>query len=853
MQTVIQSAVQDLKFKKQQAIESYRAKRLPNVFFERYGAAIETALGALWQEIFNGARMCLLAIGGFGRGEMYPHSDLDLAIVSPDALDEAEQEKVAFFVQTLWDMQFAPAIKVGSIAELCQSAQEDITADTAFLEARFVCGSHIVADRMLQALSLQRDTASFIEAKLVEMQQRHAKAQGSGAVLEPNVKTCPGGLRDIHTMLWLAKAQGLQADVHTLIGQGIITRAEAGMLMNSHKQLAKIRIDLHLTAGREEDRLIFDLQTQVAENMDLCDDKQYIKSEKLMRTLYRATKTVKQLNGILLPMLRGRVYSRLPRIVHDIDDDYYQVGNQIAAKDKKLFTKKPTHIFKIIQILQTRNDITTIAPQTLRNWWTASQKINHQFYENPVNRERFVNFFKQGSGLTHVARFLNLYGVLGRYLPAWGKIVGLLQHDLFHIYPVDDHILMVLRNMRRLAMDAHSHELPFASALMHGFEKQYILYLAAMFHDIAKGRGGDHATQGIADARAFAADHFLDKEESDLLAWLVEDHLLMSTTAQKEDIQDPDVIARFCGRVKTQERLTALYLLTVADIRGTNPKLWNDWKASLLENLFHSARRRLAGETSSRSVIVSRRQQSAIDLLNQTGTPESDQQELWHALGPAYFVRHELQEILWHTANLVHNADTAQMRTRFLPASDTLQVMVFMPNEPRLFARLSRIFSHHGLNILAARAFITEHNYILDTFIVQIPPQHEHADYPNLQSALEAELNNFIHGSHADIDDTTCGIRSRRSRHLPIAPSILLMPEEDYPGWYTLELVAVNRPYLLANIAEVFSEQEISLRYAKIATLDERVEDSFVLYSPHLENPKNQLELKRALFEQLNI
>ena len=853
MQTVIQSAVQDLKFKKQQAIDAYRVKRLPMVFFDSYGRALETALGTLWQEIFGASRLCLLAIGGFGRDEMYPHSDLDLAIVAPEPLDEAGQEKVACFVQTLWDMQLAPAVKVGSIAELCQSAQEDITSDTAFLEARFICGSHITAERILQRLSLQRDTAAFIEAKLVEMQQRHAKAQGSGAVLEPNVKTCPGGLRDIHTMLWLAKAQGLEADAHSLISQAIITRAEAGLLMNSHKQLAKIRIDLHLTAGREEDRLIFDLQTQVAESMDLRDDSRHIKSEKLMRTLYRATKTVKQLNGILLPMLRGRVYSRLPRIVHTIDDDYYQVGNQIAAKDKTLFVKKPSHVFKIIQILQSRNDITTIAPQTLRAWWAATQRLNHKFYENPVNRERFIGFFKQGSGLTHVARFLNLYGVLGRYLPAWGKIVGLLQHDLFHIYPVDDHILMVLRNMRRLAMDAHSHELPFASALMHSFEPQYILYLAALFHDIAKGRGGDHAQQGIADARTFAADHFLSPEESDLLAWLVEDHLLMSSTAQKEDIQDPDVITRFCARVQTQERLTALYLLTVADIRGTNPKLWNDWKASLLENLFHSARRRLAGDTSSRSVIVSRRQQGAVDLLTQTGTPESAQQALWNALGPAYFVRHELQEILWHTANLVHRTDTSQVRTRFLPASDTLQVMVFMPNEPKLFARLSRIFSHHGLNILAARAFITEHNYILDTFIVQIPAQHEFPDYPNLQSALEAELNNFIHGSHTDEDDATCGIRSRRSRHLPIAPGITLMPEGDYPGWYTLELVAVNRPYLLANIAEVLSEQEISLRYAKITTLDERVEDSFVLYSPHLDNPKNQLELKKALFEQLSI
>ena len=852
MQTLIQSAAQDLRFKKQQAIAAYRHHRQPMVFFDAYGRAIETALGALWLEIFGAGRLCLLATGGFGRDEMYPYSDLDLAIVSPEPLDELEQEQIALFVQSLWDMQLAPAVKVGSIEELCASAADDITGDTAFLEARFICGSHVVAEQMLRRLSLQRDTAAFVEAKLVEMQQRHAKAQGSGAVLEPNVKTCPGGLRDIHTMLWLAKAQGLEADVHTLIQQRIITRAEAGLLMNSHKQLAKIRIDLHLTAGREEDRLIFDLQSQVAENMGMHSDKQHIKSEKLMRALYRATKTVKQLNGILLPMLRGRVYSRLPRIVYNIDDDYYQVGDQIAAKNKKLFIESPTHIFKIIAILQSRNDLTALAPQTLRAWWAASQKINRAFYDNPANREYFIGFFKQGSGLTHVARFLNLYGVLGRYLPAWGKIVGLLQHDLFHIYPVDDHILMVLRNMRRLAMDAHSHELPVAAALMHSFDKPYILYLAALFHDIAKGRGGDHAVQGIEDARRFAADHFLSDEEQNLLAWLVEDHLLMSSTAQKEDIQDPVVIERFCARVQTQERLTALYLLTVADIRGTNPKLWNDWKANLLQNLFHAAGRYLAGEGSNRAVVVSRRQQSALELLHHTGTPEKPQKQLWQALGPAYFVRHELQEVLWHTANLVHNTERAQARSRLLPDTDTLQVMVFMPNADKLFARLCRIFSHHELNILSARAYITENNYILDTFIVQIPARHHRTDYAYIQSALEAELNNFIHGHHAE-DGATCGIRSRRSRHLPISPRIVLMPEEDRPGWYTLELVAVNRPYLLANIAEVFSDKNISLRYAKIATLDERVEDSFVLYSPELDNPKKQLALKQALFEQLSV
>ena len=852
MQTLIERVSQNLNLKKQQAIDAYLIKRQPMVFFESYGAALEQSLVTLWQELFADASLCLLATGGFGRSEMYPYSDLDLAIVSPNSLSEALQEKVAVLVQTLWDMQLTPAIKVGSLEELCESARKDITADSAFLESRYLVGNHTLANQLLDKLSLQRDVASFIERKIQEMQLRHAKAQGSGSQLEPNIKTCPGGLRDIHTMLWLAKAQGLDTDVIALIQKRIITRIEASLLLNSHKQLAKIRIDLHLTANRAENRLIFDLQTQVAYSMGLKDDQKQIKSEKLMRTLYRATKTVKQLNGILIPMLQGKMYSRLPRVAHTIDKDYYYIGNAIAVTDKLIFTKNPEHIFKIIEFIQSRNAITTIAPKTLRAWWGASQRINREFYENPVNRQRFIQFFKRGAGLTNTLRFLNLYGLLGHYLPAWGKIVGLLQHDLFHVYPVDDHILMVVRNVRRLAIDAHSHELPFASSLMDSFEKKHILYLAALFHDIAKGRGGNHAIEGVTDARQFATDHFLSSEETDLLCWLVEDHLLMSITAQKEDIQDPAVVSRFCEKIQTQERLIALYLLTISDIRGTNPKIWTSWKATLLQNLFNSAHRHLSGEEHSLATLTSNRQQLALDMLNKQGVPPAQQRKLWHILGPAYFVRHELDQILWHLSEIINDFEQPIMRTRYISDTKTLEIMVFMPNIPRSFAGLSRIFSYNNLDILTARAYVTEHNYILDTFMVQIPAQYSSNDYARLRLKLEDELERYIAGEPPPDGDEAYHLNSRRSRYMPISPSIVLSSDDELPGWYILELVAVNRPFLLADITAVFSDLDISLRHANISTLDERVEDSFLLFSESLESPSKQFKLKRALYDVLN-
>lgn len=832
-------------------VQDYVKYRNPAMFFRRYGAEVDRTLIRLWQECFVNRPMCLLAIGGFGRQEMYPHSDLDIAIVCQETLSFEDEQLATKFVQILWDLGLAPAAKIGSTAQLLQSALDDLTSDTAFLEARFVCGNHKLADDFVAKLQLQRDVASFIEGKLLEQSQRHNKAQGASSQLEPNIKTCPGGLRDLHTMLWLAKAQGLRPHFPTLVQEGIITRAEAGLLMHSHKQLARMRIELHLLAKREEDRLIFDLQSQVAECLGFQDNDSSIKSEQLMKQLYRATKTIKQLNGIMLPMLKGRVFSHLPRIVHDIDEHYYQVGNAIAVRNVKLFKQQPHEIFNILLIMQNNGGLLQIAPRTLRAWWQAAQKINTDFYANPDNRRNFIAIFRRGKGLTHILRFLNLYGVLGRYIKPWGKIVGLLQHDLFHIYPVDDHILMVVRNMRRLAIEAHSHELPFASGLMASFPYKTALYLAALFHDIAKGRGGDHAELGVADAKQFAQDHFLTAYETELLCWLVEDHLIMSTTSQKEDISDPEVVNRFCARVKTPNRLIALYLLTVVDMRGTNPKIWNDWKAGLLENLFQAALRTFSGLGSNQRITISRRQQAAISVLDDLGHTEAQQQSLWNILGPSYWVRHERQDIEWHVSKLIGRENEPQAHIQIDAELKTLKVMVFMPNAPKLFAQLCAIFSQQHLDIAAARAYVTGHQYILDTFHLLIPDGFEESEYPDIAAMLQATLGHFILGQFIPIPATRPA--SRRIRHTAIAPRITLIEEDGgtQSDVYILNVITANRRGLLANIAEVLSNLDISMVHAHIMTLDERVEDTFLLQSSKLADTKTQLALKQTLQDVL--
>ena len=842
MSANLSSALETFKQQCTAAEAHYLKANRVSVFFREYTAAVETLLAALWAEHFQNSALCLMATGGFGRGELYPYSDLDLAVVSPKTVSDDLQEKIAAFVQALWDMKLSPSVKSGSVDELCESVRDDITGDTAFLEARFLFGNRQTADELAEKMNAQRNVAAFIEAKLVEMEHRHAKSQGSGAVLEPNIKSCPGGLRDIHTLLWIAKAQGLAANLPALVKQGILTRTEAGMLSHGYRRLAHIRIHLHLNAKRAEDRLLFDLQPQVAESMGYQGLNLRRQSEELMRVFYRAIKTVKQLSGILTPMLQSRVSSTPMRVTLRIDDDYIQVNNQIAARHTDIFFRRPEHIFKIVEIMQQRNDITALEPQTLRAWWGATRKINRSFYQNPENRRRFAGFFRRGNGLTQTLRFLNLYGVLGRYLPAWEKIVGLLQHDLFHIYPVDDHILAVVRNVRRLALDMHSHELPYASALMQSFEKQDILYLAAFFHDIAKGRGGDHAQLGAQDAARFAQAHQLTPHDSDLLIWLVREHLLMSQTAQKEDISDPTIIQKFAQRVQNQEKLDSLYLLTVCDIRATNPKIWNTWKAQLLDQLYHSTRAQLSGSLKTTS-IHDRYQHASQILAEQNHSPKAIR-SLFNALGAAYFARHNSPTIARQLPQIAAQPHSPYASVT-LEANGNWRILVYMPNQDRLFTRLCRLFGQHQFDIVAARAFITAHDYILDNFILTPPPHHTPQELHHLQTTLHTQLTQFVHGNIPPLAQHKTQ-PSRRARLLPLAPSVSIQPEEE-PHRYTIQIIAANRPNLLADLTEVFAQHNIRLFYAKIATLADRAEDSFLVENSELANPSKEFALKRDL------
>ena len=833
------------------AAQSFQRDHRPYRYFRRHTAAVDALFIALWQQHFSGCpHLCLLATGGYGRGELYPHSDLDIAILSPAELTEREQAAIAQFIQTLWDGKLAPAPQIGSLKQILQAAQDNLTTSTAMLEARPLCGNTALAQQAIHAAQQQREIVPFIESKLLEMQQRHAKQPSQ--TLEPHIKNGIGGLRDLHVINWLARVQNLNLAAPTAAQPAIITPAEAKLLRHSHRTLAQLRIAMHLAAQREEDRLIFDLQHTLAQqnpfsgclNPITPHPQSSLKTniEHLMHAYYRTTKTIQQLSGILIPMLRERIYSPLPSIARPINEHYTQINHTLAANNLSLFTEQPEHILILPHILQTHRDINQIAPKTLRAWWAAAQKLDHRFNQHPAHRAQFLQFFQTNEGLTHTLRLLNLYGILARYLPQWHNIVGLLQHDLYHIYPVDDHILTTLAHLRRLAQEEHSHENPALSTLMQHHPKQPILYLAALFHDIAKGRGGDHAQLGAQDAARFAQAHQLTPHDSDLLIWLVREHLLMSQTAQKEDISDPTIIQKFAQRVQNQEKLDSLYLLTVCDIRATNPKIWNTWKAQLLDQLYHSTRAQLSGSLKTTS-IHDRYQHASQILAEQNHSPKAIR-SLFNALGAAYFARHNSPTIARQLPQIAAQPHSPYASVT-LEANGNWRILVYMPNQDRLFTRLCRLFGQHQFDIVAARAFITAHDYILDNFILTPPPHHTPQELHHLQTTLHTQLTQFVHGNIPPLAQHKTQ-PSRRARLLPLAPSVSIQPEEE-PHRYTIQIIAANRPNLLADLTEVFAQHNIRLFYAKIATLADRAEDSFLVENSELANPSKEFALKRDL------
>ncbi len=831
------------------AIERFRRTQDPDALSRTLGHATDRALRGLWRAIRPGRQAALLAVGGYGRGDQFPHSDVDLLIVRADEVDATLLQRLEGFVGACWDCGLPIGHSVRTGAQCLEEARADITVQTSMLEMRWLAGNRALADELADGLAAELDVRAFFSAKLLEMRQRHARYDDTPYSLEPNIKESPGGLRDLHVILWIAGAAGLGRSWPELQRRELITASEAAQLRRNERRLRRIRAWLHVLAGRREDRIVFDLQASVAEALGLMRADARRSSEELMQRYYWAAKAVTQLNTIVLQNLRAALFPAPDAQPEPIDAEFRNLLGMLDVVDPECFVRDPASMLRAFLAMERHPELSGMTTRTLRALWHARTRIDGAFRREPAARALFMQILQAPRGVTHELRRMNQWSILGRYLPVFRRIVGRMQHDLFHVYTVDQHILMVVRNLRRFTIAAHAHEYPFCSELMSGFDRPWRLIVAALFHDIAKGRGGDHSKLGRLDARRFCRQHGVARADAALIEFLVEHHLVMSSVAQKQDLSDAEVIARFTALVKTDERLNALYLLTVADIRGTSPRVWNAWKGKLLEDLYWLTRRVLAGEAPSAQVRIDARRAEAVRVLGLYAIGPERYEPFWRQLDAPYFLRNDPQDIAWHTRVLHAFADTTKpvVRARLAPIGEGFQVVVYQPDQPDLFAQICGYFDGRNLSVLDAKIHTTEHGYALDSFVLVDPAGPTH--YRDILVQVEAGLAQRL-ARPGELPPPVRGRISRRSRYFPIEPSIDLRPDER-GRQFLLSVVANDRTGLLYGIARVLGRYRISLHTARITTLGERVEDVFLIDGEALRNPREQLQFETELLAEL--
>ena len=848
---------------KQQQLDSMQAEGTSVRGIRRLLKALarnaDDTLKALWARAAMPGHFALIAVGGYGRSELFPNSDVDVVVLLPDGTSAEDnpqtRRQVEDFIGQCWDTGVEIGSSVRTVSECVLQATQDVTVQTSLLESRLVTGDRMLYAQFQHRFAAGMDPRAFFVAKSLELRQRHNKFENTPYSLEPNCKESPGGLRDLQVILWVAKAAGFGNSWDELARSGLATPFEVRQIKRNEALLSLIRARLHLMAGRREDRLVFDLQTAVAESfgfhpaINASTGRELSRaSESLMKRYYWAAKAVTQLNQILLLNIDERLNPN-PNPPQPINERFFDKAGMVEVASDDLYLKNPHAILETFLIYQTTVGMHGLSARTLRALYAARTVMDGKFRSDPVNHATFKAMLLQPSGITHALRLMNETSVLGRYLWVFRRIVGQMQHDLFHVYTVDQHILMVLRNVRRFFIPEHAHEYPFCSQLAAGWDKPWIFYVAALFHDIAKGRGGDHSELGAREVSQFCRQHQVEAEDCKLIEFLVREHLAMSRIAQKEDLGDPDVISSFARRVGNERYLTALYLLTVADIRGTSPKVWNNWKGKLLEDLYRFTLRVMGGRAPDAAAEVEGRKRDALVQLALAAQPFEGHKKLWAGLDAGYFMRHDAGEIAWHTRQVSRHVDLGKtiVRARLSPAGEGLQVLVYTPDQPDLFARICGYFDSAAFSILEAKVHTTSSDYALDTFQVvsAMLPEHNR----ELISMVESDLCLTLERA-GPLPAPSRGRVSRRVKSFPVAPRVDLRPDEKAQRWL-LSISASDRVGLLYSVARVLARHNINLQLAKVSTLGERVEDTFLIDGPGLQHNRQQIEIETELLAAL--
>ncbi len=817
-----------------------------------------------WQSFATLAQeACLCAVGGYGRTELYPHSDLDVLCLLPDTPSAvAEQEWEAFYSQC-WDAGLSLASSVRSPAQCAQEASADLTVQTALLEVRYLAGRGDLLADMQARLSRQTDSAVFLRDKLAEQTRRHSKFGPGPYNLEPNCKESPGGLRDLHLLYWGMRMAALcqpQARFWQAATQAqLLDAAEAQTLAQSWAFIATVRCHLHSLAGREEDRLLFDWQIALAQALGYehqgsagqTEGSIYMRSASaaFMRDYYAAIKSSLQMLEMALLRLQAQLLPPSP--AQPLDADFELQAGYLALRTPKT---QPDWVWQAFSHYQLQPSILGFSADTLRAFYRSQAQMGSDFYASASSRQAFLRCLQAPQGITRVLRRMNACGFLAHYLPSFASTVGQVQHDLMHAYTVDQHILLVLSFVRRFFVLQFAHEVPQCQGIAAHFDRPWVLYLAALFHDIAKGQGGDHSTLGAQAAQRFAQEHALAAADAELLEFLVREHLSLSQVAQKQDLSAPEVIAAFAQKMGDLRHLQALYLLTVADIRGTNPQLWTEWKAQLLHTLYLRSAQYLQGEKiKDEASVVAQRQGQAQQELARLALPHQAQAALWRDLDAQYFLRFEAHEIAWHTRVLskwllqrgsaaVGSPSMAVFARRGAHQTG-IELLVYALDASDLFARICAFFDRANLSVLDAKIYTTPKGWALDSFVLQSHdiPEHER----ELLSMIEAELLHDLQHQRP-LPAAKGGRLSRRMRHFPLEPRLQwLSPLGQNTA--ELELSCADRLGLLYAVALAFAQAGVALQSAKIVTLGERVEDRFVISGANLGAQQTREQLGAAV------
>ncbi|WP_454724104.1 MULTISPECIES: [protein-PII] uridylyltransferase [Cupriavidus] len=854
---ILATRVRDqLKAGKQAVFDDFNAHGHVGHLLTRLRRAVDAALVEAWRGLALPAQCALVAVGGYGRGELFPYSDVDVLLLLPAEPDDDTARRLEKFIGLCWDLGLEIGSSVRTVDDCIRESRQDVTIQTSLLEARLLTGNRKLFAELQTRYQADLDPGAFFQAKLLEMRQRHAKYQDTPYALEPNSKESPGGLRDLQVILWMTKAAGFGDSWKELFERGLLSEREAQELQRNERLLKTIRARLHLVAGRRQDVLVFDLQTALAESFGYRQNNNKRASEQLMRRYYWAAKAVTQLNSVLLLNIEAMLFPSESKVTRVINERFVERQGMLEITSDDLYEREPHAILETFLVYERTPGVKGLSPRTLRGLYNARTVMDAHWRNDPENRRLFLAIVQQPQGITHALRLMNQTSVLGRYLSNFRRIVGQMQHDLFHVYTVDQHILMVVRNMRRFAVVEHTHEFPFCSQLMATFDRPWVLWVAALFHDIAKGRGGDHSKLGTTDARRFCKQHGIAREDTDLIAWLVEHHLTMSHVAQKQDLTDPDVVHAFARVVGSERYLTALYLLTVADIRGTSPKVWNAWKGKLLEDLYRITLRVLGGARVDPHSLWSQRKEETIAQLRLKAFDPELGKPLWAQLDVAFFLRHDARDIAWLTRHLYDkvNSEAPVVKARVSAAGEGMQVAVYVKDQPDVFTRICGYFERKSFSIQEAKIHTTRHGYALDTFQVTDPGIGSAAggNYRDIIALVEHELAERLR-PNAPLPEPSQGRLSRQSRSFPIKPRVDLRPDER-GQYYLLSLSANDRTGLLYAISRVLAKHRISVHTARINTLGERVEDVFLVDGSRLASDnKLQLQLEQDLLAALAI